>query len=43
VRSVRLVPENRPLDFKQENGRVAFEVPTVLGHQMIELGDENRA
>lgn len=39
VKSVRLVPENIMLDFKDEAGRIIFEVPSVQGHQMVELCD----
>jgi hypothetical protein len=37
IRSARLVPENVPLPFAQEDGAVAFTVPEFTCHQMIEL------
>ncbi|HTJ90002.1 MAG TPA: alpha-amylase family protein [Acidocella sp.] len=39
VRSVRLVPAETELEFTEEAGRVAFVVPVVQGHQMIEFTD----
>jgi len=35
VGSVTLVPQNKPLEFKQAKGRVEFTVPKLEGHQMI--------
>lgn len=37
VAAVRLVPEGTELDFTSEDGRVSFNVPTMRGHQMVEL------
>ena len=37
VRSVRLVPENTPLDFAQDGRRVSITVPEMRGHRMIEI------
>ena len=37
VKSVKLVPLGEALQFSQESGRIAFEVPEVIGHQMIEV------
>lgn len=41
VRAVRLAPEGTPLPFAQRDGRVAFALPLLRGHQMIaiELAD----
>lgn len=41
VKSVKLVPENIALPFKEDSGRVVFEVPSLQGHQMIELCDDD--
>lgn len=35
--SVKLVPSGDALEFSQENGVVAFTVPVVHGHQMVEI------
>jgi len=37
IRAARLVPENVPLPFSQNEGAVEFTVPEFLCHQMIEL------
>ena len=37
VRKVRLAPQGTELPFRREGGAVAFEVPVVDGHQMVEL------
>lgn len=37
VLSVRIVPENIDLPFRNENGRVEFEIPSFICHRMIEL------
>ncbi|MFH1086165.1 MAG: alpha-amylase family protein [Chloroflexota bacterium] len=37
VRAVRLAPQGDALPSRQEGGRVAFVVPQVVGHQMVEL------
>ena len=37
VRSVRVVPEGKAIKFTQSRGRVQFEVPTLFGHQMVEI------
>ncbi len=37
IKRARLVPQGIPLPIRQKKGRVTFEVPTVEGHQMIEL------
>ena len=36
--SVTCVPEGRALDFETKDGRTCFTLPTLNGHQMIELG-----
>ena len=37
VKRVARVPQNKPLEFKQANGRVEFTLPKLEGHQMIAL------
>ena len=37
VRHVACVPEGEALPYTERDGRVEFEVPTVAGHQMVEL------
>jgi hypothetical protein len=37
VGTVILVPEGEPLAFEDAGGRVAFTVPEVRGHRMVEL------
>ena len=37
VKSVKLVPLGEALHFSKQGGRIAFEVPEVIGHQMIEV------
>ena len=37
VSQVQCVPDGERLDFDQTNGRVAFTLPKLQGHQMIEL------
>lgn len=37
IESVRLAPSGEELPFERNNGAVSFEVPEVLGHQMVEL------
>jgi hypothetical protein len=37
VKSVRLVPEGKPLAFTAKNGAVSFTVPCLLCHQMVEM------
>jgi hypothetical protein len=37
VISVKLVPLGEDLHFSKQSGRIAFEVPEVIGHQMIEV------
>jgi len=37
VTSVALVPSGEPLAFAQDGGRVAFTVPKLTGHQMVEI------
>jgi hypothetical protein len=37
VRSATLVPSGEPLAFAQKAGRVAFTVPKLIGHQMVEI------
>jgi hypothetical protein len=37
VRGVRLVPSGEALTFRVEGGRVAFTVPELRGHQMVEI------
>jgi hypothetical protein len=38
VKSVRLVPSGKGLDFNQKGGRVEFIVPRLTGHEMVEIG-----
>ena len=40
VRAVELVPQGRPLEFREASGRVEFTIPEIEGHQMVclELG-----
>ncbi len=38
VRGVTLVPGGQTLDFTQADGRVAFQVPRLRGHAMVEIG-----
>jgi hypothetical protein len=38
VKSVKLIPGGEPLTFEQRKGRVSFTVPSVTGHQMVEIG-----
>lgn len=37
VKAVRLVPSGKALAFTQQEGRVAFTVPSVTGHEMAEI------
>jgi hypothetical protein len=37
IRAVTLVPQNLPLPFTLDSGRVNFIVPELSGHQMIEI------
>jgi hypothetical protein len=37
VKAVRLVPSGEALAFTQKDGRVAFTVPSVTGHEMVEI------
>ena len=37
VKHVLLVPQKKPLEFKNETGRIELVVPKLEGHQMIEL------
>ncbi len=37
VRSVRCAPEGATLPFVQQDGRVEFVVPKIVGHQMVEV------
>jgi hypothetical protein len=37
VRSVRLVPSGKALSHEERDGRLAFTVPNVTGHEMIEV------
>lgn len=37
VDTVRMVPEQTALDFELKDGRVMFVVPSLRGHQMIEI------
>ena len=37
LRSVRLVPSGEELAFSVENDRISFVVPSVTGHQMVEV------
>ena len=37
AKSVRLVPEGKPVHFRVEEGRVTFTVPALRGHAMIEI------
>jgi hypothetical protein len=36
-KSVKLVPSGRKLDFKATDGRVSFVVPSLTGHEMVEI------
>jgi len=38
VRSVKLAPEGKALNFRQKDGRVSFTVPALTGHQAVEIG-----
>ena len=42
IAAVKVAPEGDALEFDQVDGRVAFTVPRVNGHQMIELIYEER-
>ena len=42
VRAVTLVPDGTALAFEVAAGRVSFTVPTVRGHQMVEIGDRDQ-
>ena len=37
VRGVRTVPTGKTLKFSQKRGRIRFEVPALVGHQMVEI------
>jgi hypothetical protein len=37
VTSVRIVPDGRPLSYEKQQGRLAFVVPHMRGHCMVEL------
>ncbi len=37
IQSVRTVPDRQPITFAQADGRVTFTVPSLRGHQMIEI------
>ena len=37
VKKVLLVPQMKPVPFKQAGGRIEMTVPEIRGHQMIEL------
>lgn len=37
VKSVKLVPSGKPLSFAEREGRVSFTVPTLTGHEMVEV------
>jgi hypothetical protein len=37
VAAVKLVPEGTALAFRREGGRIAFTVPRIRGHQMVEV------
>jgi hypothetical protein len=37
VKAVKLVPSGNKLDFTEKDGRVSFTVPSLTGHEMIEL------
>ena len=37
VKAVRLVPSGEALAFTQKDGRVGFTVPSVTGHEMVEI------
>ncbi len=41
VRRVTLVPENRPLDFRVENGRIRFTLPEFTCHAMVSLEEKS--
>jgi len=37
VKAVRLVPSGTPLEFLEDDGRIDFTVPSVTGHEMVEV------
>ena len=37
AKAVRLVPSGETLEFSQDGAAVAFVVPSVTGHQMVEI------
>ena len=37
IKSVKCVPENTPIHFKEVDGRIEFTLPKLNGHQMIEI------
>jgi hypothetical protein len=37
VRSIRLAPSGEALEFNTRKGRVAFTVPEIHGHQIVEI------
>ena len=40
VKRVRLVPAREEIPFEQKNGRLAFTIPCVNGHQSVEIDVE---
>lgn len=38
VKTVRLIPSGQAIKHQESNGRLDFTVPTVTGHEMIEIG-----
>jgi hypothetical protein len=37
IKRIRLVPQQKSLEFARSAGRVEFFVPEIVGHQMVEL------
>ncbi len=37
IKSIRLIPENRELEFTQQNNTVHFQIPQLKMHQMVEI------
>lgn len=37
VKAVICVPEQKPLEYKQKDGRIEFVLPQLVGHQMVTL------
>lgn len=37
VKSVKLVPENKEIEFTKKDSSISFRVPEIKGHQMVEI------